>query len=352
MNVETLLKPSDPIRLPAFVICASNAFKKKCRGTDCEKNQSTARFLFDSSFDFEDLFTAAHMFTPAGQFFRFNQSSLIDLKQKVVTKYRLGQQICFHVNFTMLYEPQVGFKRADIRKKMIPIAFGVTFNDELILSREININIFLVPVNGFAFRLAGNAFHPNLKHWLILGFKRTDTRLLPAPYATDCRNYVKDKTQDFCLRNCLFAEVFNSRQQTPTNLAYFEPDDVLYEMRTMEKATESSDSKCDAKCSKLDCQSTQYEGLEVVNRRDENNLTKVSMMVSSEADVIITYRPKMSLVEYFAFVGSILGLFLGFSIFGVGRIGGAFVQKFYIERKDSYIAIFEKHKKGTRVQQS
>lgn len=77
------------------------------------------------------------------------------------------------------------------------------------------------------------------------------------------------------------------------------------------------DDGCDKKCSQLSCDIVNIEAALIGGRKLSTNETKLVISLSPEPYANITYKQKMSFEEYLAFVGSLGGLYLGLSWFGM-----------------------------------
>ena len=127
------------------------------------------------------------------------------------------------------------------------------------------------------------------------------------------------------MQNCILDMVKKHKLPLPSRLAYFDSDDYpikYYSLENIDDKANDYEGLCDAKCLQLSCKIVSYQGKQMFEGK---GTTAISLVLSTEPDMQVTYKAKLSISEYVAFIGSLLGLYLGFSLLGVFYVAIKFI---------------------------
>ena len=142
--------------------------------------------------------------------------------------------------------------------------------------------------------------------------------LLPPPYKSQCRDYNKEElnSQVTCMRWYEY-EMYKSKGEV---LPFRTPVPQTWpqnERMATRKASISNefDHITSSKCSQRDCRIDIYSPFTMASA--EGVLKPgFAMVLPTEPALFITYTPRMGLDEFLALVSSVLGLWIGFTLFG------------------------------------
>lgn len=153
---------------------------------------------------------------------------------------------------------------------------------------------------------------------LYLSYSKRRLVLLPAPFASKCTNYRTDDTfvsRDWCHRSCLLRQLIARNESVHGDMPYFQsdPNMPLANLEIGHRLSSRLHDSCARQCPLLACTIENVFGHEQMTINDDSKETGLALLLPTEADMVIFYNPAMSLTTYFTFIGSILGLWLGFS---------------------------------------
>lgn len=165
--------------------------------------------------------------------------------------------------------------------------------------------------NEMSFRPKGEVFVMKKGKLTLISFRTKKLTLLRAPYVSDCIDYkaISMVGQDMCLHKCAFKKYRNTNEAIPYEISLPETDDRI--ISYAENANPFGDD-CESFCKRKDCNLIEYETYEFSSY--EIFGTGVGLVLPTNEDLLITYSPQMSLDEFYAFIASILSLWLGFSV--------------------------------------
>ena len=155
-------------------------------------------------------------------------------------------------------------------------------------------------------------------------YKRHALYLRPPPYTTWCRDYRSQglRSQTYCVQKCSLAMSLKNGTGVPKTFAYTEVDDnpwYDYGSATDTDFRETLDGSCVDACRQLDCRLVYYSSRDVTVF-DFQGITAIGFQLPDEADLVVHYTPRMMFTEYLALMGSILGLWLGFSVYSITSV--------------------------------
>lgn len=318
MNVETLFLPEDPVIPATILLCAINAFKVPCDPSACEANALTSRSLIESSYGFEELVDQIMIISPSNVLDHLDGENLKAFYQKMVKRIRIEKYLCYSINMSAHFGDEQ-FRVASVKKRNIPFVAGLTFNSEILeKTKDMEICALLEDSKQIGYRLKGRLQKPMPGYTVAASYKRREMHLLPPPFKTNCRDYDEHGflDEDACMRNCSLQYIIKKKLKVTASVAYEEVDDREFDSMPGQFQVAYNDS-CERSCSDLPCTVVEILGQEVGHRKNPDNSTMVAVILPTDPFEQITYSQKMSMIEYLAFIGSILGLYLGLSALGL-----------------------------------
>jgi len=151
----------------------------------------------------------------------------------------------------------------------------------------------------------------------LLTFKRLELNLLPYPFKTNCRDYVMEnlRSQVDCIYHCVLNNQTNNTP-IPTWIPYDKVDDVQFEKWTYVREPKyyKNIDHCESRCQQVGCHLVRYTSRRV-SLMPYNRNTIISIQLPNEPELLVNYRPKMTFIEYLPLACSVMGLWLGISVF-------------------------------------
>uniref|UniRef100_T1L3X6 Uncharacterized protein n=1 Tax=Tetranychus urticae TaxID=32264 RepID=T1L3X6_TETUR len=194
------------------------------------------------------------------------------------------------------------------------------FTVDLISDQNNSVSIFVH--NPIEVLLVSDAdtftFHTNSTAALVLSSSKLITKLLPPPYRTGCETYDNELYgRTGCIFKCLKD---NARERcgvwpasvpadTWGNFYFISPDGQCDYGREKKDECAQKDI-CPNQCLNLWYTTTLVS---VQKQTDLSNLTRIVVRRPSEVEFTYIYVPKMDKIEYFCFVASCFGIWLGIS---------------------------------------
>lgn len=159
-------------------------------------------------------------------------------------------------------------------------------------------------------------------HNLMLGYKSFKSRLLRAPFASDCLDYTQYgfKSRDDCYSSCIFektvdktnklpfAVIIDDRTHTEEILSY-----VDIQNATTSKLIHEIHDICSRKCRYHDCFKESLTTF-VTPLSSSSNLFQFSLVIPVDPAVDFKMIPKMSVIEFMIFVLSTISTWTSLSI--------------------------------------
>ena len=248
-----------------------------------------------------------------------------------VSKYHAGRYICYqfmakvtgsgfdcnNFSFSLIFAGSMysitlshDFMKANLIRLMTFMPSDIT-NTVPAASKRFFSSILRYP-NGFK--------EPSTKRFLATSGDMYHIKLKPPPFDTMC---TKDKVsnREACLRRCNF-NIFGNFNMTPPSEFTSDPDLELrhfghldYENQTLVSLIQNQTNACSLSCVRDMCEDTIS-----VTRVDprpylyENGSFTLASMCAKSPAVFIIFEPSMTLVDFFIYVSSCLGIWFGVSI--------------------------------------
>jgi hypothetical protein len=163
----------------------------------------------------------------------------------------------------------------------------------------------------------------------VIDYTRIFTKLLPFPYSTDCYDYGNEenpllnyKSREDCIVKHLEKKEFNecgcnkrwfygySNHQNLSNIC----------QKSVEcKFNAKSEMKSLEKICKFNCLNEYYMNI-LVNQREEKGLSPLNInnlvfIRCKKYEILLTYLPKMNLIQYLCSIGGLISMWFGFSVY-------------------------------------
>ncbi|CAG2100138.1 unnamed protein product [Medioppia subpectinata] len=173
----------------------------------------------------------------------------------------------------------------------------------------------------------------NRDQFIGLSFTRQTTKLLPQPYATQCKNYSLEgfTSRQHCLYDCKVT-AYTTADGWPGDV--FATHNVTYSFSKLWMNDKSPaghleeglsvDQLCRRKCGEYeDCTTTFYEVRPLrTEERDEDDYENmdwftIGIMPPKSVDMTMVHLPKYEPIEFAIYVGGLISLYLGVSVVSV-----------------------------------
>lgn len=323
INAEVLQYPMEFYKTPAITFCfiMYSAFKEKCDSVEnCQKYMTNSRAYFENTVQFEDVMDII-MYVDA----EVHPTQLISREEiqafarRTTSRYKVDLHTCYHVDFNIALNGSLHSQRT-LRNLRFPWIIGFLLNenfrnltntDSLVFlteSGKLPDSIILASPEGF-----------EKDRTLLVEYKRTELNLLEPPYTTNCRDYSKSgfKSQVDCLQRCSAKESITQQGGLPHHIPIVEGVNEPF-APYQAKNFDVFSKECDRQCKQNDCRLEFYESqLSIAVEQSNMDWTVYSLRLPRVPDVIINYEPLMLFAEYLAMMASILGLWLGLSVYSM-----------------------------------
>lgn len=152
---------------------------------------------------------------------------------------------------------------------------------------------------------------------------------LPAPYTTDCRDYINDgfDNQLDCKQFCIKLETIRTYNKIPfhsridRNITLTRISGIDLNNKTMAENLILIQKKCSEACPQEDCNSTITS---TDTSADPFHAFTIRYMTPTQSSLELKNYEKMLITDYLVYVSSCLGIWLGVSVYGINP----FVKKF------------------------
>lgn len=307
VRAQTLFYPIDPVIPPSLSICLYRNYKQPCPLDTCLN--STTKF-FNSVFSISEITTSIHYLDPNGTRWDFKKNSVEPFLNQTVSSFVVHGLICHTVNYMKMFSSRL-FTNFHIHKHTHKLIFAIEINAtsckepfqcDVHLSTHDDINI---PHPGRVLQL-GDA--------VVYTYTKRSLELLPFPYVTNCRDYIKEgmTSQDDCLVKCgKSMDIENDRP-----LSRFVP--VLkgehYRLNILPQ-NQIPDS-CGIKCSEVACVSEQYTPVVAYSYKPlMPSIALIGLNFPETTDLNVTYQPLTTFWDFVTLFSSIFGVWFGISVF-------------------------------------
>lgn len=336
INAEVLLYPTTHFKTPAITFCfnlSSSSISNCTSKEDCAILKSSRAF-FNNTLQLEDIFPVAAYADANGQPIKmFDKASLRPFRKLTTTRYKIEDIACYHVDYMKALNGSQHSQRS-LRNMGTGWIVGFGMNDEKSIS-----NTHFGPLVGFTSRgvmmdtmtqASPHGFKRD--HMQIVEYKRTELRLLPPPYSTNCRDYTKTgfKSQFDCLQRCAIRESLAKTGAYPQRIPLAEDQDDHKLAESVAFDADFFSDECDRKCKQIDCRFELFESEVALSAYIGDWAVFVSAVYALRLprvpDLIVNYEPLMIFAGYLAMMASIVSLWLGLSVYSLFDIYWRVVQ--------------------------
>lgn len=310
MNVQIYYFPVDPIVLPSLTFCLTVA--AFCKSSFACLNHKTTRELYQSGLKFEELFSNSMKIASNNRHEEISTNS--PNFRAALTRYIFNQKFCYHFNLTTIMHP-LEYTHQHAKETAFSSVFAIT-NSESNGRKDENFTfkgsfeVYLNPSDKLVHKQTVSPITLGIEQ-LFVTYKRRFLTFLKWPYRSNCRDYKGQRlvSQQTCIRKCILKKAFRERNMVPYSVPYLEEDDKLIYTNWNETILETF---CGGLCTQIACEEEDFNGLVVEKKRCDHRL--LALQVPSQPDLIAVYKAQMNIIELAAFLGSILGQRLGFTI--------------------------------------
>ena len=303
MNSETFYFPTDPVIPPAVTICANVNY-----------SGSSLHEFFEGSLPFESAFDFILINPPTdepqGVLLNITEDKL-RLAQKCVIVYKITTSCCYHIDYMCYFKLRPIIKYSHVKQSLMSVIFGAKLDNDLM-----DMVMMLSPSNIPPATLSTGMFEVRRNHSQIVTYRRQELNLMRQPFATKCRDYDKSDfySQEWCYNNCIRKRLFHRKLSIPTQVPYMKTWSLNATFVTSfdPQVIKKDISICNDQCSQLNCKLIEYVGHTVVDTPIAN-ATVIYLQLPTSADLKVTYLPKLTITEFITLLGSVPGLWLGFS---------------------------------------
>lgn len=160
------------------------------------------------------------------------------------------------------------------------------------------------------------------KGYITLSYHYYRSIKLPYPYKTECIHYstLGFESNLHCHESCLVNRTIEKLGKIPFTCLIDEPiDKPLITTVDNANATFMAQLKkiemyCDFKCRRVDCIKNEY--VPIVLSSSNSSVVMIELYASNSPDVITTFTPLMSVIDFITYVLSCVSFWLGFSPLG------------------------------------
>lgn len=316
MNTETLAFPTDPVVPPSLLICLPALFKNNCSGSQCNEFRTSSKILFNNVLEFKAVFQTIQITAPSGINYDIDTPEMMRAFEKLaVARLTLASSICYQINFTQFYGNE-SFTQMYVKSSVLPNIFTIVLNDD-VASRTFGDTSFLLLSNQVHFvRIDGKMSSFKNSTNTLVSYSKRRLKLLKPPFISNCFDYqaVGLIDQEWCIRTCKLKQLKKYNMSVPLELAYYEFDGERPLANNYAQPGMDMFKVCTRQCSRVSCNVEIVIGAEVTEVGSQDR-TSLMILLPSVADINILYGPNMGFGEFVVFIGSILSMWFGLSVF-------------------------------------
>lgn len=311
--------PIDPIFPPAPTCCFRLPVKTPC-GEDCNQFYRTSKLFFDNTYTFKDIVSQVAVVTPHGTVDL--DVDMISFYNKTTITYKLDEWICFHIMYSKWFEGQE-YTFELIRKTTTPVSLVIEFHPQFANVSNLNVMMILGEQGTLPDRMLNMLMGLSVNNIRVMSVRRTEMNLLPPPFKTNCRDYLKENfvTQRDCYNECVRQFAIKTRTPVLRGVPYVVSDDVEHQNWTIMSEprfdTFPVDKNCNRKCSQPACHLVEYFSPNFKDLPYTLETAAYGLFLQTHGDLKVNYKAKMTLMEWLPLVASCLGLWLGVSAYSL-----------------------------------
>jgi len=209
-----------------------------------------------------------------------------------------------------------------VKNSRVPIIFSAIFQPEFANRSQEQLPMILTESGQLFSDFIGLIPRLTKNLALVVDYLRKEMNLLPPPFATRCRDYAGQglNSQEDCLRECLLRKSLKTNHSIPSGYPYTKVDDIKMSIPSGTDSLtldENFDHDCESQCNQIACRIVTYRTRKMGLIATAEKTTALAIQLPAESGTRVNYRPKMTLTEYGALLGSIFGVWLGLSFFSL-----------------------------------
>ncbi|KAI1295462.1 hypothetical protein HDE_05612 [Halotydeus destructor] len=310
MKAEYRLVPRDQISTPAITLCFRLPFREKFPRNSCPY-LGTSRIFRENALSYTHIIDHMTVLFPTGMFLTYENNFLEVLFNATTTAYRYNDKICYNMAISKLAK-NLSYNRTLFEHFVLPVIVKIKLDSNHSIRTETYLNADNEYVSGIDGMFSG--FEENTDN--TYSYKKLTLNLMAAPYKTKCRKYSLDNigSQDECYKSCKIRHFIKEKNRIPKNVPYSEISDIKYIAMTEDISnTDKMVPVCHQQCLQPDCNIIIFSHV-LMQSISVSSGRILSIALSSEPELDITYIENTSLIEFITLMGSIFGLWLGLSI--------------------------------------
>lgn len=300
---ESLFYPGDVIIPPMVTMCIRDNFKKNCSANDCQLNSTT---FFDSIYSFEDsLYEFGHSLPGETGFYA--RKSLLNYSRDFVTTYYIDGDVCYAIDFARLYHKNFTF--LDARSNPLFLVLRVIAEA---CRHGTKCHVYVTRVGNLNIKMATGKL-VKFGTYTALSYQKQELNLLPLPYTTKCFNYapLEIHSQEECIA---YHERRNMKQMNQSSMKTFIPVIIGEDVRFEDRFQYDNPSQLSlSQCTRSPCRIEQFYVTDNTQTSREGNTTDISLVFPENGELIVNYKPKLTLWEFLSLFGSVFSLWIGFN---------------------------------------
>ncbi|KAI1283792.1 hypothetical protein HDE_12581 [Halotydeus destructor] len=240
-------------------------------------------------------------------------------------RVRYDEVMCYTISFTRYFDSNYTQKFLRLSNP-IPIALSIIISPKF--ERYVaNMSTYMgdqgVRSSGVSGMFQG--IEPRVAK--LHSYGRQKIELLPPPYVTKCYDHSQNghSSRDLCYKRCKLQFYLKRYNQIPCKVPYDLVDDIAY-YDINGSRDDQPIGECLDKCSQIHCNLINYEHT-LMFKKNIGGRTSVDLALNGDAEILVIYKPYVTFMEFFAMVGSVLGVWLGLSSLSFVHIGHLFGRK-------------------------
>lgn len=310
VTAESLFYPGDVIIAPMVTFCIKDNFKTNCSKTDC---QLTSTQFFNAIYPFENITYVVGLWLPSKNYIGGYGLSMADYSHHFVTTYIINGRICYAINFARYLPRNYTFMDTRLNPTSVALHFRVKAE---VCSDSTKCNVYVTSVGNY--NIKSHTGKPLISDTLVqLNYQKQELNLLPPPYTTKCFDYSKlgIHSQDDCIAKSLRLQARNTNESLQSFVPVMRNENVGISPEQFGTSNWNS-----TKCTRSPCRLEQFYVSDSSVMGKFKNDALVTLMFPENGELIVNYKPKVTLWEFLTLFGSVFSLWLGCSGLGFVKL--------------------------------
>ena len=210
------------------------------------------------------------------------------------------------VNYLKIYDPVLGVHRVT----------QITFNNFA------DIYFYIHPKGHF---MTLEDLQKNIKNntWLVMSYETYQSKLLPFPYKTNCRDYQKEglSTRAHCRMKCLRAVFLEKYESVYGEVAAFSSDNIKILLSLFDIEIENPvHNNCQMKCLQKECSLTSFTSMNLEREPRTQETTTLTVVASRNPAIKTECLPAMPFISFLTNFLSTFGIWFGLSLWALSLL--------------------------------